>query len=192
MRKQKEQEEKEKAANAEEQKEEEKIDEPIVEENEPNQVAQLLNGNEITFIAMFILMSEARLKYFEFSSAEQFEKLKASRDDKKLMVHTMQQMEGFTESMLIVFNIYGIDQDNLLQKMDHIAKVLVVDYLDTIKKIKHMDGINADIDALVRKDICTLIKARCHLNTKMSHMAGFIIKKYVEVFPLILKDIRIF
>ena len=94
--------------------------------------------------------------------------------------------------MLIVFNIYGIDQDNLLQKMDHIAKVLVVDYLDTIKKLKRVDGLGVDLDALVRKDVCNLIKARCHLNTKVSHMAGFIIKKYVEVFPLILRDPKIF
>lgn len=78
--------------------------------------------------------------------------------------------------MLIVFNIYGIDQDNLLQKMDHIAKVLVVDYLSTIKRLKHTDGFNVDLDTLVRNDVCNLLKARCHLNTRVSHMAGFILK----------------
>lgn len=94
--------------------------------------------------------------------------------------------------MLIVFNIYGIDQDNLLQKMDHIAKVLVVDYLSTIKKLKNIEGLAVDLDTLVRNDICNLLKARCHLNTKVSHLAGFIIKKYIEVFPLILRDAKIF
>ena len=85
-------------------------------------------------------------------------------------------MQSFTESMLIVFNIYGIDQDNLLQKMDHIAKVLVVDYLSIIKRLKHIDGLNVDLDTLVRNDVCNLLKARCHLNTRVSHMAGFILK----------------
>ena len=63
-----------------------------MEESEPNQVAQVLNGNEITFIAMFILISEARLKYFELSTTEHYEKLKQSKEDKKLMVHAVQQM----------------------------------------------------------------------------------------------------
>lgn len=55
-------------------------------------MAQVLNGNEITFIAMFILISEARLKYFEFSTTEKYEKIKQSKEDKKLMVHSIEQM----------------------------------------------------------------------------------------------------
>jgi len=120
-------------------------------------------------------MSEARINFFKTSNQE--------NDDAKI--------QNFVESILIIFNNYQIDQDNLQQKLESIVKVMIVEYIETIKKFSHINLKNMELQHVVSQDLQVLLKARIHLNKQMSHVAGFMLKKYVEVFPLILRDFRV-
>jgi len=44
----------------------------------------------------------------------------------------------------------------------------------------------------VAEDIKLLLKARLHMNAKVSHIAGFCLKKYIETVPTILQNEEVF
>ena len=120
--------------------EEEKIEVPD-EEPEPVQTQQTLSSNEIIFIAMFIVMSEARMKYFELLSGK-LEESGSSSEEKKTMLKCAHRIQNFCESMLIVFNNYVIDHDHLMTKIDHVARVIIEEYLRAILKLKEVNSVN--------------------------------------------------
>ena len=117
--------------------EEEKIEVPE-EEPEPVQTQQQLSSNEIIFIVMFIVMSEARMKYFELLSGK-LEESNSSSEEKKFMLKHAHSAQNFCESILIVFNNYVIDHDHLMTKIDYVAKVIIDEYLKAIEKLKEVN-----------------------------------------------------
>lgn len=81
---------------------------------------QLLSNNEIAFIAIFILLSESRLNYYK-------DIVITGR------VCEADRHQNFLESLLIPFNNFVVDQDNLQSKLERIADVLIMDYIQKIK-----------------------------------------------------------
>lgn len=94
------------------------------------------------YIMMLVLISDSRLKL-----------IKRQQD---------LSQQNFIESILIIFNNYSIDMENLQLKLDQISKKLFEEYIESLQ--------NYQI-----KDVKILVKARCHLNKKMSQAAGFML-----------------
>ena len=134
--------------------------EKMEEEVDVNLAKQLLSNNGITFIAIFILLSESRLNYFRDIVASG----RVCEDT---------QHQNFLESLLITFNSLVVDQDNLQKKLEQIAKVLITDYIQNIKCNSLYSPKSVDISAIVRTDVQILLKARLHLYSKVAYIASW-------------------
>ena len=133
----------------EDKQEDEKLeDDSFTEELDQNLASQQLSNNEICFIGMFILITEARLKHLKPSGTN------SSHLPNRHTVEQNLKIQNFIESVLIVFNNYAIDQENLHAKLDHIVKVVIIDYLNTIRELrKSTSNQIININHIVSKDM---------------------------------------
>ena len=69
---------------------------------------------------------------------------------------------------------------------------MVVDYLETMRNFTKVNVENDELKNLIASDLQFLLKAKVHVNKQLSQIAGFIIKKYIETFPLLLLNYDIF
>jgi hypothetical protein len=68
---------------------------------------------------------------------------------------------------------------------------MISEYIDTMRNFSQVNLKNVELEKVVSQDVQVLLKARIHLNKQMSHVAGFMLKKYVEAFPLVLREFRV-
>mmetsp|Transcript_35344 Transcript_35344/g.54103 ORF Transcript_35344/g.54103 Transcript_35344/m.54103 type:complete len:191 (+) Transcript_35344:906-1478(+) len=142
---------------------------------------------------MFVLISESRLKFYYFEEIEKGSKRgHLARHKKLLSEQGLASQQNFIESLLIVFYTTSIDQDNLIQKLEQVCRALITEYMTALRFLKDVKISNSNVSSLVAKDVSTILKARCHLNSKMSHMAGLFKKKYIEHNALLLGDFNVF
>jgi ubiquinone biosynthesis protein COQ9 len=83
------------------------------------------------------------------------------------------------------FNNTSIDIENLQQKLEGIIKVLVPEYLRDLVKYSQVDS---GLENLINQDIVFLLKTRINANKNLQNLSSFILRKYLEAFPLQLQN----
>lgn len=86
-----------------------------------------------------------------------------------------------------VFEFFNTDDPNLQQSLDYIARAFLTEYI----KLVTGKSRSPDLIDIIRNEILVCLKSRLHMNNRVSSLAGFSYKKFIEHYPQALLDKKI-
>ena len=99
---------------------------------------------------MFILITQARVDFIDNicqHSNYKNEEIKQENASDEIL-----NIQSFAEAALILFNNFDIDQENLIKHIEHIVKILTIEYLEKMKILQKHSKFNNSIMKLISED----------------------------------------
>eukprot|EP00347_Sterkiella_histriomuscorum_P009815 403339780 len=151
----------------------------IQDDDEDNEEEQEdLNMGDKLFLALFAFIQELRINAISHREIQ-----KSDCSQLKLI-----ESGNFIESLLMIYVNDKLDSDLFMFKLEKLTYSLFELYMTYLKRL----AFDQRKDSTVVADFTFLLKSSCHLQERLRSKARSYLQNYIESFPYLLNDVKIF